>query len=218
MTTIVDTPVTRVVVVPAVETLSAPPPVAESRAVAIGRFQTLKRRAMARSATGRSIEAVQLMDSALSRVAAREGAMSVDAAIARGQRAVLLLHGGEIEEATREILAADSLLRRTVPPNDTVLAKADLWMGVLELWQSRPDSALTRFQSAYDIRSRIGRSHPMRAMAACGMGLSLRLIGETDASAHWRRPYCHMQRRMGQAYDMFVEIATAGARRAESTR
>jgi hypothetical protein len=215
-TPIADTAVR--VFMPVVETLTVSRPAAQSRAVTVAHVTTLKRRALARTLVGRPNDAMEILDSALSRVTKTSGAMSVEAASARGQRAMLLLRKGDVDGARQELLIVDSIVRQVVPPADSLLAKANVWMGVLALWQSHPDSALALFQSAYDIQSRTSRAHPVRAMAACGMGLSLEVIGELGASAHWRKPYCQMQRRWGNGYDMLVEVATAGARRAEVTR
>jgi hypothetical protein len=217
ITPIADTTVVRVIV-PAVETVTVTRPVAKSRAVAVAQLQTLRRRALATTMRGRSGEAMEIMDSALFRATEMRGATSAEAASTRGQRAMLLLQGGDIDGARRELLVVDSIARRSHPASDSLLAKSNVWMGILALWEARPDTALALFQSAFDIHSRTSRTHPVKAMAACGMGLSLGVIGELDASAHWRKPYCHLQRRWGRGYDMLVQVATAGARRAGSTR
>jgi hypothetical protein len=157
-------------------------------------------------------EARTLMDCVVARAARQGGATSVEAAYAHARRARIALQGGALEDAARDLEFADSVLRRLLPRTDTLRADVELYSGLLALRRARPDSALKRFESAHAAWVWAGGPHPRRAAAACGIGLSLALLGRAEQATPWQRPFCDRQHQWGRAYASLVDLMQETAR------
>ena len=176
-------------------------------------MNTLRNVAVTVGLRGRPAEGIPLLDTAIAISVARDSVPSVGTAYLRGQRALLLLQLGRVDEAMSILRQSEEVIRRRLEPDAPYVADLDGWLGVLALERGRPDSAELHFRRVHDVLVKsIPADHPQVLGADCGAGVALVEGGRVKEAEPLLRPACETYARWGTANRTLV----ARARRALS--